>query len=65
MTEGGSLSPLFSVDCGVIDTTWLNPSVLSQELHIKTFRDHERMDRVGDSHGGVVIYVKENVCYRR
>ena len=22
-------------------------------------------DRVGDSHGGVVIYVKENVCYQR
>ena len=43
----------------------LNPSILSQDLHIQTFRDHERMDRVGDSHGGIVIYVKENVCYRR
>ena len=45
--------------------TWLNPSVLSQHLHIQTFREHERKNTVGDSHCGVVLYVKENVHYRR
>ena len=56
---------LFEFDILAFSETWLNPSVLSQDLHIQTFREPERKDRVGDSHGGVVIYVKENVHYRR
>ena len=45
--------------------TLLNPSVLSQDVHIQTFRETKCKNRVGDSHGGVVLYVKENVHYRR
>ena len=56
---------LFEFDILAFGETWLNPSVLSQDFHIQTFREPERKDRVGDSHGGVVIYVKENVHYRR
>ena len=44
---------LFEFDILAFSQTWLNPSVLSQGLHIQTFRDPERKDRVGDSHGGV------------
>ena len=56
---------LFEFDILAFSETWLNPSVLSQDLHIQIFRDPERKDRVSDSHGGVVIYVKENICYQR
>ena len=42
---------LFEFDILAFSETWLNPSVLSQVLHIQTFRAPERKDRVGDSHG--------------
>ena len=57
---------LFEFELLAFSESWLNPSVLSQDLHIQTFREPERKDRVGDTHGGVVLYVKENVyCLRR
>ena len=55
----------FEFDILAFSETWLNPSVLSLDLHIQTFREPECKYRLGDSHGGVVIYVKENVHYRR
>ena len=54
---------LFEFDILAFSETWLTPSVLSQDLHIQTCREPERKD--GDSHGGVVIYIEENVHYRR
>ena len=56
---------LFDFDVLSFSETWLNPSVSSNDLHIQPFNKPERKDRVGDSHGGVLIYVKENMHYRR
>ena len=45
--------------------TWLNPSVPTNDLTIDSYRIPERKDRQGDSHGGVILYVKNNIHYTR
>ena len=45
--------------------TWLNPSVRTNDLNIDSYRIPERKDRQGDSHGGVILYVKNNIHYTR
>ena len=45
--------------------TWLNPSVPTNDLTIYSYRIPERKDRPGDSHGGVILYVKNNIHYTR
>ena len=44
---------------------WLNPSVSTTDLYIQSYREPERKDRIWDSHGGVVLYVKNTLYYRR
>ena len=56
---------LFDFDILSFSETWLNPSVSLNDLHIQSFNKPERKDRVGDSHGGVLVYVKDNIHYRR
>ena len=41
--------------------TWLNPSVLTNDLTINSYRIPERKDRPGDSHGSVIQFVKNNI----
>ena len=45
--------------------TWLNPSVPTNDLTIDSYKIPERKDRPGDSHGGVILYVKNNIHYTR
>ena len=45
--------------------TWLNPSVPTNDLTINSYRIPECKDRPGDSHGGVIIYVKNSIHYTR
>ena len=46
--------------------TWLNNSVLSQDLVFNDFQLPFRRDRVGDSHDGILVYVKTGIpCKRR
>ena len=52
-----SVTEPFEFDILAFSETLLNPSVLSQDVHIQTFREPECKNRVGDSHGGVVLYV--------
>ena len=56
---------LFYFDILSFSETWLNPSVSSNDLHIQSFNKPEWKDRVGDSRGGVLIYVKENIHHHR
>ena len=35
------------------------------DLYMQSFRNPGRKDRVGDSHGWVLKYVKESVCHKR
>ena len=58
-------SEIFDFDILSFSETWLNPSVSLNDLHIQSFNKPERKDRVGDSHGGVLVYVKDNIHYRR
>ena len=44
--------------------TWLNQSISSDDLLFQSFNRPERKDRAGDSHGGVMIYVKEGIYYK-
>ena len=45
--------------------TWLNPSVPTNDLTIDSYKIPERKDRPGDSHGGVILYVKNDIHYTR
>ena len=45
--------------------TWLNPSVPTNDLTIDSYKIPEHKDRPGDSHGGVILYVKNNIHYTR
>ena len=56
---------LFEFDILTFSETWLKPSISSDDLHLHSFRTPERKDRTGDSHGGVIIYVKEDIYYKR
>ena len=58
-------SELFEFDILAFSETWLNPSVSKETLLIQSFREPERKDRQGDSHGGVMIYVKDFIYYKR
>ena len=43
--------------------TWLNLSVPTNDLTIDSYKIPERKDRPGHSHGGVILYVKNNIHY--
>ena len=45
--------------------TWLSPSIDTNELLLHSFNTPERKDRTGDNHGGVIIYVKDSLYYKR
>ena len=46
--------------------TWLNASIIDQDLKLNNFQVPFRRDRVGDSHGGILVYVKDGIpCKRR
>ena len=46
--------------------TWLNDSVSNQDLEFNDFQLPFRRDRESDSHGGILVYVKNDIpCKRR
>ena len=45
--------------------TWLSPSIDTNELLLHSFNTPERKDRTCDNHGGVIIYVKDSLYYKR
>ena len=45
--------------------TWLSASVETDDLMLESYNKPERKDRVGDPHGGVMLYVKETIFYKR
>ena len=58
-------SELFEFDILAFSETWLNPSISKETLLIQSYREPERKDRQGNSHGGVMIYVKDSIYYKR
>ena len=46
--------------------TWLNDSLSNEDLMFNEFQDPFRRDRIGDSHDGVIVYVKRGIpCKHR
>ena len=45
--------------------TWLNPSVTKDDISLLSYHPLERKDRVADSHGGVIICIKDHIHYVR
>lgn len=45
--------------------TWLNNSIETDDLLIPSYHRPERKDRTHDSHGGVILYVKDFIYYER
>ena len=45
--------------------TWLNDLHSSDQILFPSFKFPERKDRIGDRHGGVILYVINNVAYKR
>lgn len=56
---------LIDFDILTFTETWLGPSVETDDLLLDTYYMPERKDRPGDNHGGVMLYVKEGLHYKR
>ena len=56
---------LSDFDILAFSETWLHPSIQTTDLLIPEFKPPERIDRLRDRHGGVMIYVKDSVIYKR
>ena len=59
------LAELIGFDILAFTETWLNPSIDSEDLSLISFNKPERSDRIGDSHGGVMLYIKTGIYYKR
>ena len=58
-------SELFDFDILAFTETWLNPSIDLDDLTLLSYNKPERKDREGDSHGGVLLYIKKALYYKR
>ncbi|MCG7868583.1 MAG: endonuclease/exonuclease/phosphatase family protein [Candidatus Thiodiazotropha taylori] len=56
---------LFHFDILAFTETWLSASIETNDLMLESYNKPERKDRVGDHHGGVMLYVKETIFYKR
>ena len=56
---------LFEIDILSFTETWLSPDIATEDLMLRSYNTPERKDRHGDPHGGVIIYVKEGIHYKR
>ena len=41
------------------------PTILTDDLNLQTYNIPERKDRGGNAHGGTMVYVKEEIHYKR
>ena len=59
-------SELSNFDVISITETWFTPNTTSSDININGFRAPFRKDRTEDGHGGVAVYVKNEIsCKRR
>ena len=56
---------LSDFDILAFSETWLHPNIQTTDLLFPDFKPPERKDRTGDRHGGVMIYVKDSLFYKR
>ena len=56
---------LFGFDILAFTETWLGPTIDTDDLILQLYNRPERKDRDSDTHGGVMLYVKEGLHYKR
>ena len=56
---------LRDLDVLAFSETWLNSTNSDNDLLLQQYHPPERKDRIGDSHGGVMIYVRYTLHYTR
>ena len=56
---------LLDFDILAFSETWLSSAVKDEDLLLQLFNSPERKDRVGDRYGGVIVYIKEGIHYKR
>ena len=56
---------LSNFDLISLTETWLTNSILNQDLAFKDFQLPFRRDRIGDSYGGITVYVKNDIPSKR
>ena len=56
---------LLDFDILAFTETWLSPAVSTNDLMLQSYNIPERKDRTGDPHGGVIVYVKNGIFYKR
>ncbi|MEW8547700.1 MAG: reverse transcriptase domain-containing protein, partial [Candidatus Thiodiazotropha sp.] len=56
---------LYEFDILAFSETWLSTAVTTDDLLLQSYQVPERKDRTGDNHGGVMLYVKEPIYYKR
>lgn len=56
---------LLEFDILAFSETWLSSTTATDDLLLQSFNTPERRDRAGDRYGGLILYVKEGIHYRR
>ena len=56
---------LYTFDIIALTETWSHPGIDTDEVTFQLCSPPERKDRHTDRHGGVILYVKEGINYRR
>ena len=56
---------LIEFDILAFSETWLHPDIDTDNLLLEQYQVPERKDRNADNHGGVIIYIKEGIHYKR
>ena len=56
---------LLDFDILAFTETWLSPAVSANDLMLQSYNIPERKARTGDPHGGVIVYVKNGIFYKR
>ena len=59
------LAESFDIDVLAFTETWLNPNIDGDDISLISFHHPERKDRITDSHGGVIVYIKNSIHYVR
>ena len=56
---------LFDFDILAFTETWLTPAIDTDDVLLRSYNAPERKDRVEDNYGGVMLYVKDGIHYKR
>ncbi len=56
---------LIYFDLIALSETWLGDQTNSDDIQFQNFKNPERKDRVGDRHGGVIVYIRDSLFHKR